>query len=309
MPPTTKNLPLNVLEDTRARPMAPTNYDPDEEFQRRAHTALSMPQMPHKMLDVVEANAGRQMLVTPDVTAAIGDLGRGKEFAFLDLNGDSRLAQVVTVVFASYDPRSWPDGALRAAEPGAPVGIIRFGNGGGTAEVEVDIPNPNSHANGQSYAANGVAISLPAGRMRVSVRDDSRIIPGTGQDSLLPDNLTGGQLISAHCVYGHRGSPSRLYRTLFFAINSLAQSDSVTLRVPPFSRSVRFVRHPKRALTAQLALGWLAVGGPFVLDEITVDEDAISPTYPIPPRVTQLTVTNDGPGDLASGMAVFEIAL
>lgn len=298
--PEAYSAPIEAPEDEPAA--LPDDYDDaadamDDEGPRR------------RMLDAHDLNIGAQKLIVANVPAAVGDAGRGRETALLDLEGSSQLGQVVTVVFAAYDPRNSPDGATLAAEPGCPVGIVRFGNGAGLAEVEIDIPNPNSHANGQAYAAAGTAISVPAGNLRVLARDDGRVQPGTGQGSLVADNVAGGQLVSAHVVYGNRGSPGKVYRTLFFAITSFAAGASVTLRVPAFARSVQFFRQLKHALTASFDMGWTAGGGPFVMDIVTIAAAADSPVYPVPPRVTQIKITNNGATPIASGMAVFEIAL
>jgi len=270
-----------------------------------------MPQeQPRRLLDAHDNNIGRQALVTANVPAAIGDLGRGHEVILADLTGASRLGQVVTVVFTAYDPRNFLDGATLAAEPGVPVGIVRFGNGAGLAEVEIDIPSPHSHANGVPYGVSGTAISVPAGSLRVLARDDGRVIPGTGQGALVPDGTAGGQLVSAHVVYGDRGSPGRVYRTLFFGIDpGLLAGQSVSLRVPAFARSVTFYRVSKVVMSVLFEMAWTAAGGPFILDEIELASGFDSPTFPIPPRCTQLTITNDDILPIVSGMAVFEIGL
>lgn len=262
-----------------------------------------------RLLDANDMNIGTQRLIYADVPEAEGFAGRGKEHSLLDLSGSPQLGQVATVVFSCFDPRGMPEGALHAAEPGIPVGIVRFGSAGGSCEVEIDIPNANSHDNGSPLAANGAAISVPAGSLRVLARDDGRVIPGPGQSALVPNGVNGGQLISAHVVYGNRGSPGRVYRTLFFAIGSMAAAAAVTLVVPPFARSVQFFRLPRLELGITLQMGWLSTGGPFTMDQFTIDADNKSSVWPVPPRVTQIVVANNGGAPLTSGMAVFEIAL
>jgi len=280
-----------------------------DDFEEAA--AQEPPERHRRMLDAHDLNIGAQKLIVANVPSAVGDAGRGRETALLDLEGDSQVGQVVTVVFAAYDPRNFPDGSTLAAEPGVPVGIVRFGNGAGLAEVEIDIPNPDSHTHGTPYAAAGTAISVPAGNLRVLARDDGRVKPGAGQSCLVADGVAGGQLISAHVVYGDRGSPGKVYRTLFFAISSLAAGDSVVLRVPAFSRSVQFFRHgPRGALTCDFQMGWTAGGGPFVMDSVALANGDDSPVFPVPPRVTQIKITNaEAVSAITSGMAVFEIAL
>jgi hypothetical protein len=263
-----------------------------------------------RLLDAPETNIGRQKLVVADVAAAVGDAGRGREVSLLDLHGDSQVGQVVTVVFAAYDPTNVQDGNTLATHPGIPVGIVRFGNGAGLAEVEVDIPNPFSHVvdGGVQHASNGVCLSVPAGNLRVSARDDGRVKPGTGQAAPVPDGTAGGQLISAHVVYGHRGSPSKLYRTLFFAFNSLAALGFVTLRVPSFARAVKFYRQAQRALTIDFLLNWPAAA--VTLDSLSVAANAASSEYLLPPRTSAIKITNaDAANTITTGMAVFEIAL
>jgi hypothetical protein len=266
---------------------------------------------PKRLLDAHDNLIGRQALITTNRDAGIGDLGRGIPTSLLKLTADSRLGEVVTVTLCAFDPRNFENGAVEAAEPGVPVGIIRFGNGGGMAEVEIDIPNPDTHSHGVNYAASGTTISIPAGHIEVLARDDGRVIPGAGQTPVIANGVFGGHLVSAHVTYGDRGSPGKIYRSLPFAWNSQATGggNAVILRVPAFARNVQIVRYPKQAVDVYFFMGGTAGGGPFVFDRVSLAADANSLIYPIPPRVTQVRIENVGPGAITSGWAVFEIAL
>lgn len=262
---------------------------------------------PRRLLDNTDLNIGRQALILANVPAAVGDAGRGRATSLLQLTGDSKWGSVVTVTFGASDPRNFEGGSTLAVEPGCPVGIIEFGNGGGMAQMEVDIPNPHTHSYGQPYNTSGVCVSVPAGYLRVSARDDSRIIPGAGQTPLVADGTNAGQLISAHVVYGDKGSSAKIYRSLPFANTSLAAGASVIIRVPAFARNVQFIRNTKNQLYADFRM--IAGGNAFLMDQVNIPTNTDSPVFPVPPRASQLLILNNGATPIDSGWAVFEIAL
>lgn len=199
-----------------------------------------------KILDVAELNAGSSAIVSPGVPVGFP----GNPVRLLDLHADSSQGQVVTVTMS----QQLQTNDMMASYPIR--GIIEFGNGGATSTVEFDIPPPDPLAAigiptliPLTFPKSGVALSVPAGSIRIYARNDSNAPFLLGAGTIGSGGVTTpgatfiDPIVFAHVAYNSVFGSVPPTRTIYLAGNgnTLGAGNGTTFAdIPPFATGVRF---------------------------------------------------------------------
>ncbi len=268
------------------------------------------------VLDNGELNLGRS-IPAPGRTGNTFLLpGYGVPVRVLELRGDSKLAQWITVTF-NILPIDAASVTAGASLPFGPlVGIVEFGNGSAFSQVEIDIQPGGTlstitggaeFVNAFTLPFGGSSISAPGSSFRIFVRNDAGYQP-TGDGNTI-GNLTNVPTVMAHVSYGQKPAAEPNTRTLWVTSpigGGVGFNNAVG--VPPFARSVYLYRTnittTGLSVTVQEQYG-STLNGP-ILIPAGVDGSAVPIRLSALSRVLQ--VTNLGP-DPSIIRAVFNVQI
>ena len=274
---------------------------------------------PKHLLDTdADQNIGNSILLQPQQGATATTIPATNPDRILQLNGPSKTAQTVSIVFAASR-------VVGAQNPnpgyaGPITGILEFGNGGRFTRVEFDIPLGPYLGTFQGAAASsepqdgGVIVTVPSGVLRAYARYDNLLIqPFLGLPSrsiaqalgvpfvgpggpVLPPAPPAQQapaepvLVKAMAAYYTRHF-AKSYKTQYCYVGSpgtpLAIVGNATFCIPAFARTVKLLRNP---ISASFTLHFSDGINP-AIDEIVVPSGQ-SPTIEIVGNETTITVSS-----------------
>jgi hypothetical protein len=158
----------------------------------------------------------------------------GQPVRLVNLAGDTTDAEIVSVGLSSQDPQDPTNGAIFHAGP--LVGIVEFGNAGGSSRIEFDVvaqdPFPLLK---QASAQGGAMVNVPTSSIQAYLRNDANVIPSPGDDPIGVDgiNATG----SGWAAYGRTGGA--ITRTVYWLRRLAGLATPVTrpCPIPPYART------------------------------------------------------------------------
>lgn len=228
----------------------------------------------------------------------------GQPVRLVNLAGETTEAEMVTVGLSSIDPQDPVTGGIFHAGP--LVGIVEFGNAGGSSRIEFDVvaqdPFPLLK---QASAQGGAMVNVPTSSIQAYLRNDANIIPGAGDDPI------GNDLINAKgsgwAAYGRSGGS--ITRTIYWfnRIAGLAGAVTRPCTIPPFARTFQVFARTATPNAATVTVD-LIDGGGHVINRYLIPAVAgtLSPVFPVGTGVL-LSITV-GAGDLLfSGVTMFGI--
>lgn len=190
----------------------------------------------------------------PPVVQTIGTPSKtstGQPYRLINLKGDLKGTQMVSVMAFTRPPTPDPTTGL-VIPPGPIIGILDFSGGGGGGTIEFDVPCNAAGSVAAGTLLPGVApgggaiVSVPAGFVQFSVRNDANLSPNAGATGASPIGQAATvSTVSAFAGYGSK--TGRLTRTVWAASftpgNGLpGGSASMFVNVPAFARTFRILR-------------------------------------------------------------------
>lgn len=262
-----------------------------------------------------ELNLGRLVDVPPRIGGLIPlSSGIGEDIRILELRGDSKLAEFVTISF-NYLPEAPSNVASGvSAEFGPCVGIVEFGNGSGFNRVEVDIqqgnalssvlPASSTYANGFILSPGGTCVSVPASSIRVYARNEGGYQPlGDGDQIGAQRNIPK---IMAHAAYGQKPAAELNTRSVWMTGRTAqAAGFTNTIGVPAFARS--FTINRVNVGTSALSIYILDQYGDYINGPIAVAAGTDCPSIRLSGIARMIQVTTASAS--ATLLAVFNIVL
>jgi hypothetical protein len=175
----------------------------------------------------------------------------GQPYRLINRKGDLKGTQMVSVMAFTRPPPPDPATGL-VIPPGPIIGILDFSGGGGGGTVEFDVPCNAAGGVSAGTLLPGVApgggaiVSVPAGFVQFSVRNDANLSPNAGATGAAPIGQAATvSTVSAFAGYGSK--TGRLTRTVWAAsfnptFGIPGGAPSIFVNVPAFARTFRILR-------------------------------------------------------------------
>ena len=289
-----------------------------------------------------DQNIGNSALLQPQPGSVATTIPATNPARILQLNGPSKTAQTVSIVFTAS--RVVGQDNPNPGYAGPITGILEFGNGGRFTRAEFDIPVGPFLGNFQGAAASsepqdgGVIVTVPSGVLRAYARYDNLLIQptlglptqSTAQKLGVPFVGPGGPvaptspspapaepvLVKAMAAYYTRHY-AKAYKTQYCYVGSpgfIAQwmpsgQGKAVYCVPAFARTVKLLRWNSNLSTSP-SMTLQFYDGINFLEEVTIAAGAVSPTIDLVGNETIIQVVSTSPSDTITFLALcYEIGI
>ena len=289
-----------------------------------------------------DQNIGNSALLQPQPGSVATTIPATNPARILQLNGPSKTAQTVSIVFTAS--RVVGQDNPNPGYAGPITGILEFGNGGRFTKAEFDIPVGPFLGNFQGAAASsepqdgGVIVTVPSGVLRAYARYDNLLIQptlglptqSTAQKLGVPFVGPGGPvaptspspapaepvLVKAMAAYYTRHY-AKAYKTQYCYVGSpgfIAQwmpsgQGKAVYCVPAFARTVKLLRWNSNLSTSP-SMTLQFYDGINFLEEVTIAAGAVSPTIDLVGNETIIQVVSTSPSDTITFLALcYEIGI
>jgi len=289
-----------------------------------------------------DQNIGNSALLQPQPGSVATTIPATNPARILQLNGPSKTAQTVSIVFTAS--RVVGQDNPNPGYAGPITGILEFGNGGRFTKVEFDVPVGPFLGNFQGAAASsepqdgGVIVTVPSGVLRAYARYDNLLIQptlglptqSTAQKLGVPFVGPGGPvaptspspapaepvLVKAMAAYYTRHY-AKAYKTQYCYVGSpgfIAQwmpsgQGKAVYCVPAFARTVKLLRWNSNLSTSP-SMTLQFYDGINFLEEVTIAAGAVSPTIDLVGNETIIQVVSTSPSDTITFLALcYEIGI
>jgi hypothetical protein len=287
-----------------------------------------------------DQNIGNSALLQPQPGSVATVIPATNPARILQLNGPSKTAQTVSIVFTAS--RVVGQDNPNPGYAGPVTGILEFGNGGRFTKVEFDIPVGPFLGNFQGAVASsepqdgGVIVTVPSGVLRAYARYDNLLVqpalglptqstaqllgvpfvgPGGPVQPPAPPNQQAPAepvLVKAMAAYYTRHF-ARAYKTQYCYVGSpgfIAQfvgPGKAVYCVPAFARTVKLLRWNSNVGTAP-SMTLQFYDGINFLEQVTIG--AVSPTIDLVGNETIIQVQSTTPADTVTFLALcYEIGI
>jgi hypothetical protein len=254
------------------------------------------------VLDQEELNLGQSMSIdsqnfVPTYTDAAGAtvpfhasnaVGPGELKRILEFAGASKKSKMITLALNGFSELIAGDLVLA----GPIVAEVEFGSGSAISRIELNVPvnYQTKTTSNNPITQNGVILSLPGSSFRVRVRNDAADYPRDLSGNAVPGSSQIGLgsasriKVSCHASYnsrpGHDSSGGAVRRFLPLVIAGQLNGNNTVFTIPPFSRSVKFVRNKFTTNNLSVTFGYTETdGGP---GPFTIPSGIESPQFSIP---------------------------
>ena len=287
-----------------------------------------------------DQNIGNSALLQPQPGSVATTIPATNPARILQLNGPSKTAQTVSIVFTAS--RVVGQDNPNPGYAGPITGILEFGNGGRFTRAEFDIPVGPFLGNFQGAAASsepqdgGVIVTVPSGVLRAYARYDNLLVqPALGLPTQSTAQLLGVPfvgpggpvaptspspapaepvLVKAMAAYYTRHY-AKAYKTQYCYVGSpgfiaqLIPNGKAVYCVPAFARTVKLLRWNSNVGTAP-SMTLQFYDGINFLEEVTIAAGAVSPTIDLVGNETIIQVVSASPSDTITFLALcYEIGI
>jgi hypothetical protein len=298
---------------------------------------------PKHLLDTdADQNIGNSTLLQPQPGSVATVIAATNPARLFQLNGPSKTAQTVSVVFTAS--RIVGQDNPNPGYAGPITGILEFGNGGRFTKVEFDVPVGPFLGNFQGAVASsepqdgGVIVTVPSGVLRAYARYDNLLVqPALGLPTQSTAQLLGVPfvgpggpvqppappiqqapaepvLVKAMAAYYTRHF-ARAYKTQYCYVGSpgfIAQwipNGKAVYCVPAFARTVKLLRwNSNVSTTPSMTLQFF--DGINFLEEVAIPAGTPSPTLDLVGNETIIQVLSSTPADTITFLALcYEIGI
>jgi hypothetical protein len=281
----------------------------------------------NRLLDNVDQNIGNKAVVFPQPFNNVNGVVGAQTIPLLDpprilsLNSKSPTSQMVTVVLGGtlFIPPDVPPPQF--VDAGPITAIVEFGNGSTIDRVEIDVPvGPfDFNSTPRQPTSGGVAISVPAGTLRVYARHDGTYVTPRVSQSSAGTTPPGGTVrlcnpveVLAFVTYFTRPGTLSPRKTLYlgtagpFVVAGVTLTDDI-FSIPPFAKRVRVLRD-KATNTQNFDLLFFDSPGAPALDRQTLLAASNSDFVQVPGTANAVGIVSTGQiGPVGNVALEFEI--